>query len=328
MRDIQRVRSEHFEDDSWKPRPGHELYSWLLQISKATTTTVEHIKAHTEANDDDSKLNEAADTSAHLAHHSSLTTILPAITGWMRPYAPYIIGIGYAQDNWKDTLNKSTMEDVYKRQSTRIHRSTLDPIAPNPTVTPEYFYKHSPAGLSAKYQVLTRTGTFMTNKRENQIDPARPATCQYCAHDSQDETHLFVKCHNFDTFRQESIRKGTRLHAGALPADMPGRAERISIFETYAKATTYGTNADPSQFWIGWVPTLPPNLTDMEAKMAHHLAITLTSRIAGSYQRDKAKDRGYGRGKRKGKDKEDGEDARDPEKRRRTGEDADDEGGA
>ena len=64
----------------------------------------------------------------------------------------------------------------------------------------------------------------------------------------------------------------------------------------YASKTIYGTRTAPTRFWLGLAPPIRAPLSDLEAKMVHHLAVTLTSRIAGSHQWDMAKERGYGRG--------------------------------
>jgi len=94
VRDIERIRSPYYEHDGWKPRPEHELYRWMLAAAKSSTARVLHIKAHTDAADPQSILNDNADKEATIAHHSSRTTIIPALTGWMRPWAPYIMGTG------------------------------------------------------------------------------------------------------------------------------------------------------------------------------------------------------------------------------------------
>ena len=128
VRDIQRIRADLFEDDGWKPRPGHELYRWLLSKVPGNATVVKHIKAHTEAKDKESRLNDAADREANFAHHSAQTILLPPLTGWMRPFVPYIPGVGYAQDNWKDHLNNATTESIYGNQSAGLRRRTVGPI--------------------------------------------------------------------------------------------------------------------------------------------------------------------------------------------------------
>lgn len=299
VRDVARIRGPHFQDDSWRPQSAHELYRWLLEVIRTTTAGVSHTKAHTDAEDADSRLNDAADREAGLAHHGPTTRIIPALTAWMRPWVAYIPGVGFAQDNWKNILNTSTMEAVYAKQTPGTWRRTDDPVRIKLTSPPEYFYKHSPAGLTAKYQFLMRTGTFLTNERTAKSDSSQDSSCQFCGHKVQDERHLFVDCPHFEKFRDEALRKGIRLHAGALAKKTPDRDLRLREFEECAKQMIRGTPTAPTEYWIGSTPPVPPPLGDLEAKMAHHLAITLTSRIAGSYQRDKAKEREFGRGKKR-----------------------------
>ena len=306
VRDMTRIKSRHYEEDGWRPQPAHELYKWFLQEAQASSAEIRHVKAHTESDDPNSTLNNQADREAHIAHHSSSAILMLALTGWMRPFAPYIAGIGYAQDNWKSHLNKATLETVYSLQASSIWRKTVDPVRPKPVITPEYFYKHSPAGLTAKYQLLLRSGHFVTDRREYQIDRTKDPTCGFCGHESQDERHLFVHCPYFDSFCNEAISKCARLHAGALagqPVGQPAeRQERMDAFAAYASHTIHGGPADPTDFWIGIVPPVPKSLGDMEAKMAHHLSIMLASRIAGAYQREKSRRWDRGRKRKHGQE--------------------------
>ena len=169
-------------------------------------------------------------------------------------------------------------------------------------VTPEYFYKHSPAGLTAKFQLLLRAGLFITNAIEAKSNKSVTAACQFCGYGIQDERHLFADCPHFEMYRDEAIQKCSRLHAGALPEATPNRLTRLQAFQAYANRTIRGNDTDISEYWLGQTPPLPPQLSDLEAKMAHHLAITLASRIAGAYARDRAKDKGYDRRQKRSRD--------------------------
>ena len=118
--------------------------------------------------------------------------------------------------------------------------------------------------------------------------PDRTGGYQLCGYERQDETHLFLNCRQFLTFKDEVIRLCGRLHAGALAQGTPaaGKTQHLSHLRDH---TVCRTAADPSHFWLGLIPPLNPGRTDIEVKMAHHLANTFPSRTTEAYHRGKAK---------------------------------------
>lgn len=78
VRLAERVRSDQYRLDTWRERPGHELYAWLVMLLRSNGLSISHIKAHTGKDDEQSRMNELADTAAKEGHGKS--TVLPALT--------------------------------------------------------------------------------------------------------------------------------------------------------------------------------------------------------------------------------------------------------
>ena len=146
---------------------------------------------------------------------------------------------------------------------------------------------------------------FQTNYLKSRTTPHESPACEFCGAEKQDEYHIFVECPSFQTHRRDSVAKAIGLHSGAL-AGRDGRATFnanrslthrndlsrpdtdtiVEGFKAYSQSLVYGTIVDKSQYWRGITPPVPPPLTSLESSMAHHLAITLASRIAGAYLRE------------------------------------------
>ena len=300
--DIERMRHQHYLDDTWKGRPGHELYRWLAQAAIGNQSRIQHIKAHTDGTDERSQLNDKADHQARRAHRSTHTVTLPPLTGWMREYSTYIHGVGFAQDNWADNYQDAMTEIIFARQTTNLQARLSDPLCPSPPI-PDYFYHKSPAGATAKFQLILRSGTFQTNELDHRMTAQISPSCDLCGAERQSEYHLFVQCPYFSEYRTEAIDKATRLHVGMMAKEEKDHAERALAFKTFSQFLVFGTRAYPTQYWRGITPPVPPPLTHLEYTMSHHLAIVLTSRIAGAYLRERGKRVGpqWEEKKRKGK---------------------------
>lgn len=62
-------------------------------------------------------------------------------------------------------------------------------------------------------------------------------------------------------------------------------AAMIERNKQYMHETIYGSDRWTAKPWLGHVPPLPEGVEKEESSRAHSLAIVMTSRIAGDYQR-------------------------------------------
>lgn len=321
VRDAECIRDVEYMDDTWKPRPAHELYSWMVASVKASGAAIEHVKAHTDQTDERSKLNQKADEHARRAHSSLRTVPLPPLTGWMREYSPYIPGVGYAQDNWRQSFEAALYREIFGRQKYKLRNRLNDPLFTHDK-TPDHFYGRSVAYFTAKIQLMIRTGTFPTNMYDSRTTPHISPACDECGHEQQDEHHVFVVCPAFEQQRKQSLQQARSLHAvdKAIPEDEEGKRTHITAFETYTQELIYGAPASriKSQYWKGLTPKVPPPLDQSAARMAHHLAITLASRIAGEVFRKRTARSSARLARKRTRDEMDGDgEERNPASRRK-----------
>jgi hypothetical protein len=267
--------------------PAHELRTWLYDTARHNVSEVRHVKAHTGEGDEASKMNERADTTAKAAHESTATIKLPPITAWMRKYVVWAPDVGYIPDNWVSRFTAQMTTLLFKRETVKQQRRLQDPQGASATDTPSYFYHKAPIGHTPKFQLILRLGQFYTGALRHRMYPALnpSAACSRCGHHTEDTRHIFVDCPHFEEFRQEAVvksRRFLRMRNGEGIADHGGAAD----WEAYAEKTLRGSGAEQTQYYYGIVPPAPESLSRYGERLAHHLAIILTSRIAGAYLRD------------------------------------------
>lgn len=293
VRDITRARQPGFVDDSWRYRPGHELYDWLMHTLRTATddADVRHVKAHTGSDDAISRLNDLADTNAKRAQVSSATTWLPPLTGWMRRYVPYVQTIGYDPDNWQQHYVRTLTQAIFESQPEKLKQRLRDATdAECSGKIPEYFYRKSPAP-TAKFQLIMRSGQYQTNALQSKIDKARSPSCVHCAARAETERHIFVDCTRYALFRTEAVQSAMRFWRSGRRRPRSSADEASPCHEvTEAEMRSYLEQqvAGPSNtvcYWRGQTAKLPAGLGPFEATIAHHMCITLTSRIAGERAR-------------------------------------------
>lgn len=153
---IERARAPEMKIAQWAYRPQSEMYTWLGMLIKGqrlNPTTVRHVKAHTDASDPDSLLNDAADAAAKRAHSSAAPShaTLPPPTGYMRAYVPYDHLRGYAPDAWQSTLD-NRLADLQFQALPPAHQARLQfgRLGSNTVVRP-YFYTRSPRSWCSRY---------------------------------------------------------------------------------------------------------------------------------------------------------------------------------
>lgn len=283
--------------DTHKYQPAHELHNWLREVARATLATTSHVKAHTSRDDIRSTMNQLADEAAALGHSPHLATYLPPLTGWMRDFVPYKGGSGYVPDNWGGILEHILIDQLFRAQPAKLQGRLLSNVVQPVPATPDYFYRRSPTSLTTKFQYIIRTGSFPTGLLDWKLDKTRAHRCRQCDFAVDDLHHIFVECTAWDRFRQEAIGKAERLcneatetrppRREAGPSPDGGDLERAALCTRYFTETIYGSTNRRSEYYLGKQAPRPRGLGTMEEKFAHNMAITLTSRIAGSYLHSK-----------------------------------------
>lgn len=180
------VRSPLYRLDTWKQqRAGHELYAWLVSTLKASNASLSHVKAHTEADDDDSKMNDLADKLAKDGHGKAPK--LPPLTGWMRDYVMFVPELGYTPDNWLPVFKRNSVKNLLKLESEAMSRNLRDPetsLSPAPST---WWYHKAPYGLIPKYQLILRTNQFYTRSMAHRNGKVLTPECDLCGAAIQDE---------------------------------------------------------------------------------------------------------------------------------------------
>lgn len=177
------------------------------------------MRAHTGRDDEASRLNAKADALAKSAHRSG-TLVLP-FTGWMQPYAVWSEEHRWAPSSWKTLYRAAAVNRRYRElpatPQERLHHA-INPVAPH--VSP-HFYTKSTARTTAKYEMILRTGGFITKTHLGETD----TSCE-CGAPFDDVRHLFTECPLYDSHRRTAVRmavayyrkhrrKGQREGAGA-----------------------------------------------------------------------------------------------------------------
>lgn len=285
VRMAERIRGEQYRLDTWRERPGHELYAWMTQLLRISKITVDHIKAHTGFKDEDSRMNDLADASAKGTHNTACG--LPPLTGWMRDYVVWTRSRGYIPDNWLTNFRQELITSQIEDETQAIKRSLREPKEPTTGEPTSYFYNKASSGITGKIQLMTRINQFPTRARQHRNKTVDSPDCDLCGAPQQDEKHIFVDCPKFQHMRDEAIRKSMRLrkpHKDEEENPIPAIA-----IQGYYHETVYGSEDWQAKPWLGLVPLPREPLSTKEAGTAHHLAIVLTSRIAGEFFRQTRK---------------------------------------
>jgi hypothetical protein len=281
-----RVRTKEYRLDTWRERPGHELYAWLALLLRTNSITISHIKAHTGKDDEESRMNELADTKATDGHGKS--TLLPPLTGWMKSYVMWSPVKGYVPDNWVVDFRQALVGEQLNNETEAMQQSLRYP-EDNKTGEPiEYYYTKAPSGTTGKFQLMLRMNQFPTRKRQCRDKIVPTPKCDLCDAEIQDEKHIFVDCPAFASMREEGIRKAFTFRK---PCDKEETEVPKEQLTQYYREVVFGSDRWVARPWLGLVPIPQEPLNPRESGMAHHLAIILTSRIAGEYfrKRERAK---------------------------------------
>lgn len=275
-------------DEVWQRRPAHELTNWLTWVAKCTVAQPKHVKAHTGQQDTESRLNDQADELAKAAHTSGQTTLIPALTGWMRQYVVYSPKEGYVPDNWspllRTTLERAQFSSLPSNMKARI--TGYDDLT-NAQV-PTFFYHLSPSLMTTKFQIILRTGTFTAKSTQTKKGTADSMQCEECGDPCDDTRHILIECPCYADFKTEAVERTLQLHKKKRN-DKEWSEVQEAEWKQYVSDTVYGTTRYTARYYLGHTPPLPPSLGPNERRTAHHLAIILASRIAGMYLREKEK---------------------------------------
>lgn len=280
VRLAERVRSERYRLDTWRERPGHELYAWLVMLLRSNQLTISHIKAHTGKEDEESRMNELADTAATEGHATA--SVLPPLTGWMRNHVVWSPNDGYAPDNWTAEFRQALINVQINNETEAMRRNLRDPSAGTTGEPVEYYYTKAPSGTTGKFQLMLRMNQFPTRARQHRDKIVPTPACDLCGAERQDEKHIFLDCPTFTDMREEGIRKS---FAFRKPFDKEEMEIPRKDLERYYRETLFGSDRWEARPWMGLVPVPQHPLHEREAGTAHHLAIIVTSRIAGEYFR-------------------------------------------
>ena len=280
---VKTLRSPEFDPFDWRRGPTREYMLWLVDAFRSTNAPVQHVKAHTDAHDIESELNKKTDLAARCAHLSTRVSIITPPTAYMANYVPYDISQGYLPDDWKATMTSRLHEDTFRRHTPKFQLRLG--FGPDPkTPTPPYLYRSSPAHAATRMQLLVRTGRLLTFDVTERI---RDRSCKLCGYHTQTEHHIFSYCPHFDEIRQTFVDDAVSRHTKYLASTSRGASESTcERVREYLQSVVRGGNGRPWRFWYGVVPPPPTGLTTLEAKVAHELAIRLTTAIAKVHFRD------------------------------------------
>lgn len=268
----------------FKPRIGVGDVEWMVKHAKecgenGVRAKVEHVKAHTDAEDPASQLNKKADQMATNAHTSPGAITMPPLTALMKPYSPWRRGKGFIPGEWKTTVILAAGEHRWRTTPAEHAAKLRDDEGVKVMMIPNLLYHASQAVLAPRIQAMTRTGQYPTARldflrhlRENQM-------CDYCGNGLQDLTHLFRDCPRFDDNRDQWRTAKVQTYARTHDDDSAG------IFQAYLTDTLAHT-----AFWFGHIPPLPNGLTSYDAMAAHYFAVTLTAHIARIHLKDRQQD--------------------------------------
>lgn len=262
----------------WRNRRDLEYYNLLRSaLQRAPETRVRHVKAHTDGDDEDSAMNDWADSNAKAAHeHPDL--LLPPPTFAMRPYAVFKTAAGYANDTWRADLEEAQVRFAISRMTPQARLRLNNGRTNESMPVVAYWHTSSPATLLPKLHYLTRTGLLDTPSRRWQRGGYVNPACPLCGFADADEQHIFKNCPAVDVARTAVIEEATRLETDATPEIVAAWARAVRT--TFHPPDTYGF----AQFWHGYVPfPLPDPLTPGHARKLYSAALRVTAAIWGAW---------------------------------------------
>lgn len=235
-----------------------------------------HVKAHTDARDEDSRLNHKADQLARLAVDSPQATTLPPLTAFMPRVAVWHPTTGYTR-RWRDMLAADILQRTFVKTPPNLREKMRDDRRDAAAVVEPHLYVKSPAVVAPRVQLSTRTGQFVTESKASYISRTlQSPACRFCGFHKQDMAHLFRDCPHFDTDRRKWVD------------EYVAKAHRRYDHDTATSMRAYYQDTiDLVPFWFGHVPDPEPPLTATHMKDAHYFAVTLTAHIAGIQEKDR-----------------------------------------
>lgn len=279
VRRLQDMRQPDFDTFRWRRFPASEWHMWLHDVAQDHDARVTHVKAHTGADDDESKLNDQADRHAKQAHTVHNLVVGPP-TAYMEDFVPICSTTGqYQTDTWKALLARRLEEATFSRQTPQMKlRLGLQP-QPDDRPVASYFFTKSPASTLTRYQYILRAGNFWTNSKLAHGEGGKIQDwqhCELCGADVQDEEHVFLECPAFDEHRTHEIAKTIRR---GQPSDKDKQPP--GLWPSYVHSVFEHTADRSSRYWYGLVP--PSNgITGWQHRVAQNAALSLAGRIASA----------------------------------------------
>jgi hypothetical protein len=199
----------------------------------------------------------------------------------MRKYVLYSAAEGYLGNSWESFFESALHRSIFLSQTPNLQvRLGLLPLASRPTL-PEYYYHHSPAAVTAKFQYLTRAGLFHTNMRIGTWKDGDSTACT-CGERQQSKSHVFVYCPNFEQARQKAVARSLHRHRLESSDDLNLSMQIRGQWEQYLREAIWGSPRWSTQYWLGSVPPIPSLLGSREYREAHEMVILLTARLGGA----------------------------------------------
>ena len=237
-----RVRTKEYRLDTWRDRPGHELYAWLTLLLRSNSITISHIKAHTGKEDNESRMNKLADAKAKDGHGK--TTLLPPLTGWMKPYVMWSPLKGYVPDNWVVDFRQALVKAQLDNETEAMQQNLRYPEDKKTGEPTEYYYTKAPSGTTGKLQLMLRMNQFPTRKRQCQNKTVPTPKCDLCNAKVQDEKHVFVDCPAFASMREGGISRHS--HSGSHATRRRRMYPRSNLPSIIGKYSLDQTDGSPS----------------------------------------------------------------------------------
>ncbi|GFZ45751.1 hypothetical protein JCM24511_03480 [Saitozyma sp. JCM 24511] len=278
-----------WQEGKLKPRRQGELYQVMARLIHHSEhpPVISHIKAHTDADDLDSRLNAAVDHLAKEAHDSPNATLVGPTTSWMTRFVPYHPTTGYAPDTWTDVLDAALVTHQLRTAPANTQRRLTAYDIHQPTPTPRYFYTNTPSKFLAKTQYLARAGLLRSDYTDwckRQVDSPE---CTLCGAEIGDLQHLFLHCQAVHTVRTDALAQSRERLRSRLCAEGDAQAHtaRLDAWSQYLEhmLAPRAPQEPHLQYWLGLVPPTHPPLLPADRLTAHEFAITLTARIYGRW---------------------------------------------
>lgn len=262
----------------WYWRRHAEFFRLLRRVAtSAPQVQVSHVKAHTAAQDDASRLNEWADRLAGEAHESHTAVTIAPLTSFMKPYVVYHIRDGYAVDTWREYVAESGVESMLVRLPRRVRLALNGGWLCERQPVSRYYHTTSPAVFVPRLQYLTRVGKLMTPAATTRWGGS--ATCPLCGDPWADEAHIFRTCVALDDLRRRVVASLTT----SRPTDP---ADEKDTWSAVVHAVFFAQgSAALGTFWTGYLPRLPPPLSPQRARQLYAAAIRVTGALWGEWSR-------------------------------------------